>query len=158
MPIDIAHTTSIARATSILRDGFRIPLFAILEDYCANFWETDIGPNEPAARGCVLWFAWNGDYVVGEGLQISQMRPGILYRDTWRSVLVHDTVTGLKLCGAEISSPDVDTEDLEFRLNEVKSFRESLLHATSKGRFVPVRVAAAQRARSMFSFWRRFER
>ena len=144
MPIDIAHTTSIVIATNILRDGFRIPRFANLEDYCVNFWETDLGSNQTAATGCVLWFAWNGDHVDPEGLQLFQMGPGILYRDTWRSVLVPDTVTGLKFRGADISFPDVDADDRESRLKDLKSFRKSLSHYEgSKNRFVPVRVAKA---------------
>src|ERR1700732_421947 len=113
MPIDIAHTTSIAIANNILRDGFRIPRFVIMEDRCANFWETRLGSNQAAATGCVLWFTWNNEYLDANGLQLSQMRPGILYRATaWRSVIVPDTVTGLKFHGADISFPDVDDDAL----------------------------------------------
>jgi hypothetical protein len=145
MPIDIAHTTSIAIASNILRDGFRIPRYGIMEDRCANFWETHLGSNQAAATGCVLWFTWDDEHVDANGLELSQMRPGILYRDNaWRSVIIPDTVTGLKFRGVDISFPDVDAADLESELDDVKSFQKSLLHyKRSKNRFVPVRVAEA---------------
>lgn len=102
--IELHHLTGLANARNIIKDSFRVPYNNLMEDRCANFYEGSRLSSKAENTGCTLTFEWYGQIVEDptDEIRLITMTPGVLYRKKWRSVIVPDTLEGLKFRSAII--------------------------------------------------------
>lgn len=138
----IFHETSLECARAIVQDGFRVPPDMIEQDQCANLYEGRLS-SEARNTGCRMVFEWAGGPAEEfSGRSVSDMQPGILYRQNWsggglwRLALRPGTDAGLTFVRADFAADDpamrgvYDAAEREF--------------AEAAGRTIPVRYRDEQ--------------